>query len=244
MASSAAALAGYISLQASPIILTGGIATQVGGALPILALTEAGGLLGSALSGASGLSELLSAAALAAQLLSNGLPKTLFANFIVLPGSTLINNQFGMYPFANQAVAANAVIAEPLQVSVLMQVPATSSTGFALKLATMTALQNSLQQHNFSGGTYSVVTPSYIYTNCLLGPLSDASAGDDTQQQVSWRFDFTQPLVSLAAASQAQNSLMKQLTNGSPLSGISSYPGGLPVGNPSGVSSNLVPSLS
>jgi hypothetical protein len=244
MAASAASTAGYVALQASPIILTGGIATQLGGALPIVALTEAGGLLGSALSGASALSEILAGAALVSQIFANGLPKTLFANFIVLPGAGLINNQFGMYPFANQAVAANAVIAEPLPVSVLMQVPATKDTGFALKLATMTALQNSLQQHNFSGGTYSVVTPSYIYTNCLLGPLTDASAGDDTQQQVSWRFDFTQPLVTTAAASQAQNTLMRQLTNGSPISGISVYPGGLPVGNPSTVPSNLVPSLS
>ena len=64
------------ALQASPIILTGGIATQLGGALPIIALTEAGGLLGSALSGASALSEILAGAALVSQIFANVLPKT------------------------------------------------------------------------------------------------------------------------------------------------------------------------
>src|SRR6185437_4986996 len=140
--------------------------------------------------------------------------------------------------------AANAVISQPLSVSVLMVVPATPTTGFAAKLATMTALQSSLKQHNLTGGTYSVITPSYIYTNCLLSALADASTDDDTQQQVSWRFDFIQPLVSIASTQQAQNSLMQQLTNGSPISGISTPATGLPVGNPAGVASSLVPSLS
>jgi len=244
MSTSAAQMATQVALQASPIILTGGIAAQLG-VLPIIALTEAGGLLGTALSGGNALELLIGGAAALDSLLS-GLPSlsNLFANFIVLPGATIADNQFGMYPFANQAVAANAVISQPLSVSVLMTVPATPTNGFAVKLATMTALQSSLKQHNFTGGTYSVITPSYIYTNCLLSALADASDGQDTQQQVSWRFDFIQPLVSLASAKQAQNSLMRQLTNGSPISGFSSPAAGLPVGNPAALASNLVPSLS
>lgn len=242
--SSAAKTVEQSALQFSPIILTGGIATQVGGALPIMALTEAGGLLGTALSGGSALSLLVGGTAALASIASGALSQPPFANFIVLPGATIADNQFGMYPFANQTVAANAVISQPLSVSVLMIVPATPTYGFAAKLATMTALQSSLKQHNFTGGTYSVITPSYIYTNCLLSALADASDGQDTQQQVSWRFDFIQPLVSLASAQQAQNSLMRQLTNGSPISGISTPAAGLPVGNPAGVASNLVPSLS
>ena len=244
MSASAAQLATQVAVQASPIILTGGIASKIG-ALPIMALTEAGGLLGTALSGGSALSLLAGGAAALDSLLS-GVPSlsNLFANFIVLPGATIADNQFGMYPFANQAVAANAVISQPLSVSVLLVVPATPTHGFAVKLATMTALQSSLKQHNFTGGTYSIITPSYIYTNCLLSALADASGGEDTQQQVSWRFDFIQPLVTLAGALQAQNSLMQQLTNGSPIPGLSTPAAGLPVGNPASLATNLVPSLS
>lgn len=233
MSASAAQIAGQLAFQCSPIILTGGIATQVGGALPIIALTEASGLVGSALTGASAVTQILEGITVAGSLLTGGLPSLgkLFANYIVLPGGTMIANQIGMYPFANQAVAANAIIAQPLQISVMMRVPATAYHGFGVKLATMTALQSSLQQHGFAGGTYSVISPSYIYTDCLLTAMEDIGE-DDTQQQHSWRLDFVQPLVSIAAAAQAQNALMKQLSNGSPgLTPVTSTPG-LPTFNP------------
>lgn len=232
MSASAAQIAGQLAFQCSPIILTNGVATQVGGALPIIALTEGAGLLGSMLTGAGAVTQLLESAAIIGSLLSE-LPSlsNLFANYIVLPGGTMISNQIGMYPFANQAVAANAIITQPLQISVIMRVPATPSHGFAVKLATMTALQSSLQQHNLSGGTYSVISPSYIYTDCLLTSMEDVGQ-DDTQQQHSWRLDFVQPLVSVAAAQQAQNALMKQLSNGSQgLTPVTSTPG-LPTSNP------------
>jgi hypothetical protein len=233
MSASAAQIGASLALQYSPVILTNGIATQIGGYLPIIALTEGAGLLGSVLTGSGAVTQLLEGAAIVGSLLNGGLPslQNLFASYIVLPGGTMISNQVGMYPFANQAVAANAIIAQPLQISVMMRVPATASHGFAVKLATMTALQSSLQQHSFSGGTYSVISPSYIYTDCLLTAMEDVGE-DDTQQQHSWRLDFVKPLVTISAAQQAQNSLMKQLTNGSKgLTALTSTPG-LPTSNP------------
>lgn len=228
MSIGAAQILGQLTLQASPIVLTRGIATAMGGALPIIAITEGANFLDTLLSGGNPID------------LDN-----VFANYIVLPGATLAENQVGMYPFANQAVAANAIIAQPLAVSMLMRVPAKGNWGFAVKLATMTALQKTLQQHSLSGGTYTVITPSYIYSDCLLTSFADASGDDDTQQQVSWRLDFIQPLVSKAAAAQALNGLMRQLANGSKISGTPTWSGyGLQVGNPASLlTSGLAPSI-
>lgn len=223
--SSAGQLLGQLVYQASPIVLTRGIATAMGGALPIVALTEGANFIAGALTGSNPVSL-----------------DTLFANFVALSGGTLAQNEVGMYPFANQAVAVNAIIAQPLSISLLMRVPATSRYGFASKLALMTALQKILNQHSLSGGTYSVITPAYIYTDCLLTNMSDAGE-EQTQQQHSYRLDFIQPLVSLQAAQNAQNGLMQQLTAGSQLTGTPAWSGySLTVGNPTSVlTTGLVP---
>ena len=207
-----------LAFQISPIILTGGIATNLGGALPIVALTEGANFVISLLEGGASIE------------LDN-----FFASYLPLPGASLINNQVALYPFANQSVAANAIIAQPLNVSMLMRCPAgRNSGGYPLKLATMTALQNSLSQHNGMGGTYSIVTPSFIYTYCIMTGMRDASGGDSKQSQYDWQLDFMQPLVSIQSAQTALNGLMQKLTDGTPISGTPSWtPAGLAVGNPS-----------
>ncbi|MHB8817015.1 MAG: hypothetical protein ACYDAE_27640 [Steroidobacteraceae bacterium] len=219
-------LAGQLAYQASPIILTRGIATAMGGALPIIALTEGANFIATLLSGGNPVD-----------------PDSFFANYIVLPEGTLQQNQVSTYPMANQLVAANGIISQPLTISMLMRVPAKGNFGFALKLATMTALQKSLSQHSLSGGTYSVVTPSYVYSDCLLTSFADASDMDDTQQQHTWRLDFIQPLVSKSGVAAALNGLMQKLSNGTPVSGTPSWSGyGLAVGNPTSLLSGaLVP---
>jgi hypothetical protein len=215
--------------QISPIVLTGGIATSLGGALPIVALTEGANFVTSLLSGGENI-----------QL------DGFFANYQPLPGATLVNNQVATYPFANQAVAANAIIAQPLSISMLMHCPAsTSSGGYPLKLVTMMALQASLAQHNNLGGLYSIVTPSYIYTNCIMVRMTDVTGGESKQAQYAWQLDFVQPLVTTQAAQQAQNSLMQTLTNGTPPSGgqPSWTIAGLSVNNPTSLlTSSLTPS--
>src|SRR5271169_111903 len=87
-----------------------------------------------------------------------------FANFIPMPGATLVDNQIATYPFANQSVAANALIPQPLQISMKMVVPVRDPGGYWLKQAIMLSLQSSLQTHNTHGGTYTIATPSYFYT--------------------------------------------------------------------------------
>jgi hypothetical protein len=195
-----------LGYQISPIILTGGIATDIGGILPIVALTEGvSGILG---------------------LLGGNIPTSLddfFANFMVLPGGTLIEQDLGRYPFANQATAANAVITEPLTLSVRMDCPANNNGGYVAKLAVLTALQAALSAHNAAGGLYTVATPSFIYENLLMRRLSDISGAGSKQVQYQWQFDFEQPLVTLQAAQQLYSSLINKITGGMQMPGIPSW---------------------
>lgn len=211
--------AGYealkLALTVSPIVLTRGLAQSLGGALPVVAITEGANFIDN--------------------LLTSGAPPTLdnfFAHYQPMVGGTLIANDVGMYPFANQAVAANAVIAQPLNISLRMIVPARGTYGYAVKLATMGALKKTLDQHVFLGGTFSVITASYVYTDCLLTALQDISGGQSAQDQYEWEWAFVKPLVTSQDADTAHNALMQKVKGGLPLTGqVSTSLGGLIVGN-------------
>lgn len=185
-----------------------------GGVLPIIVITQALSFVEGLLSGAEDLDL-----------------DDFFANFHPLPGSKLASNQFGQFPFANQAVAANARIAQPFTISMRMICPARDEAGYALKLATMTALQAALAQHDSLGGTYTIATPSYFYTNCVLLEMTDTSAGDSQQAQNTYQLDFWQPLLTLTSAQQAQNNLMSQITNGTAINGTPAWSGLSPTVN-------------
>ena len=192
-----------VAYQISPVILTGGLAQNVpGGMIPIISLTQAQdydlGLLSSS---------------------SNIDPDDFFASFTPMPGSTLVENAVATYPFANARVAANAIVTQPLRISLLMQVPVRKPGGYADKQQVMTSLKSSLDQHNLAGGTYTVATPSYTYVNCLLTALRDVGGAESKQAQIVWQMDFMQPLLTAADAQAAQNSLMTKISNGTAVSG-------------------------
>lgn len=196
-----------LGFQISPIILTGGTASLMpGGMLPVL----------------QALSIVFAGT-------DSGLENA-FANFRPLPGSTLIEQKIGNYTFANQAVAANAVIADPLTISMLMEIHVRQAGGYALKLATMTALQAMFSQHNASGGTYTIATPAFFYTDCVMTRMVDASDGSK-QAQNSYQLEFVKPLLSLTQAAQAYNASMgkigSELPSDGSLSGV-----GQSVGSP------------
>lgn len=220
-----------LTFQLSPIILTGGIAANVpGGMLPIISLTEGESFDTGILS--SGSSDLD--------------PEDFFANFQPLPGATLIDVDVATYPFANNAVAANAIINNPFTISLLMICPARSDGGYADKLSTITSLQASLSQHINSGGTFTVATPSYYYTNCLMTKFIEASSGQSKQPQDAWQLDFFQPLLTLDQAAQSYNSLMNKIASGTPIQGQPSY-SGLPatVGQPPSLAApSVIPAAS
>lgn len=195
--------------------------------------------------------------------LSNSLNNT-FADYVVVPGGTLINNTIGMYPMLNQQVAANAIIAQPLTISIRMIVPVKTPVtlagtlnlpligtptvpltgGYATKLAQMTAIVTTLTQHNNLGGLYSILTPAYPYTNLIMTSMRDVSSKGPTQPQIEYQFDFVKPLVTVQQAQNSLNGLMSKLTNGTAISGTPTWtPAGLPVGNPTSLlTSSLVPS--
>ena len=191
-----------LEFQISPIVMTGGIAANIlGGALPVLSLSNAISFVGGLLtpgSDAIGLDDY-------------------FAYFQPLPGGTLIDQQIGMYPFANQAVAANAVIQQPLTISMLMVCPAGRGGGYASKSAMMQSLQASFYSHNTSGGLYTILTPSFPYVDCVMTAMTDVSSGQTKQVQNAYKLDFLKPLVTLAAAAGAQNALMSQISSGMPV---------------------------
>lgn len=187
-----------LAYRISPIILQGGIAqkTEVN-ALPIIALTESISFVNGIISGDS-------------------LPNldNFFAHFSVQPGGTLINNTIGMYPFANQTVAANAIIQNPLNVSLVMHCPMRGPGAAVTKLSSLMALQAALELHNTMGGTYAIATPGYLYTNMVMQSFRDVSRNPDTQPQAQFQIDFMRPLTQESQAQQVQSTLMKKLSGG------------------------------
>lgn len=177
--------------QVSPIIMTnglvssfvnsfgnllnlgpGGVAQLQSIGVPISALTEIGALN-----------------------LSNGTPDQAFANYRPLPGGTLLKYQIAEYPFYNQQIAANASIQQPNNISLLMYCPANKNTNTTLKLGIMSAVKATVESHVQSGGTFTVLTPSQIYTDCLLTGITDVSTEATNQAQWAYQWDFVQPLL-------------------------------------------------
>ena len=199
-----------LAYQVSPIIFSGGLFSQtLGGLMPIMQLVSG------VLADVTGDSSL-----------------TPQVRYVPLPGSTAISNQIATYPFANVNVAANAVIRNPKQVSLLMIAPVNSIGGYLMKQAIFTALQNTFDQHNQQGGTYHIMTPSFLFTDCVMAGMEDVTQGDGTQQQIEWRLDFLQPLVTQQQATQAFNGLMGQIAGGQQITSAAWSGPGVAVGSP------------
>jgi hypothetical protein len=209
--------------EISPIFLTGGIAATIGSAAGSAFGGSIGAGVSSVIGGALPLIAFTEGVDFLAAALAGGLPSSPFARFTVIPSGKLISQQIAHYPFANQAVAANAVITEPLTVSVRMDCPAAEPGAYVSKLAVMTALQAALSAHNASGGLYTVLTPSFPYVNLIMTAFTDISGSGSNQVQYQWQFDFEQPLVTLAAAQQAYSSLLNKFSGGTQITGMPSW---------------------
>ena len=185
--------------QINPILLIGGIAVgQPGNTMPITNLYG--------------------------QQLSTSNTGDVFARFLPLQGGQLINQAIGTFPFANQQVAANATIQQPLTLSLLMIAPVNTAGGYFTKQAFFLSLQKSLYLHNTSGGLYNVNTPAYLYQNMIMTAMTDITNDDGKQKQIEWQLDFVQPLVTIQDAQTAQSALFQKITNGTKLT-TTSYSG-------------------
>ncbi|MHB8914734.1 MAG: hypothetical protein ACYC4K_02855 [Thiobacillus sp.] len=193
-----------LAFQVSPIIFTGGEFTFP---MPVI------GLIGQL-------------AALAQGAATGGVSiDDFYARYLPLPGGTVINNAIGTYPFANQQVAANAIIEQPKNISLMMVSPVRDVGGYLTKMAVFTALQTSFQNHNRSGGTYTILTPAFIYTDCIMPAMTDITGGDTKQQQVRWQLDFVKPLVSISDANAAFSNQLNMIAGGGKLT--TSAPSGI-----------------
>ncbi len=185
-----------LAFQVSPIILVGGIASgTLDGMMPLLDILGAG-LVNGLLSGSASASDFP-------------------AVFLPIPGGTLIANQIGEYPFANQTVAANAVIQDPLNISLEMIAPVKSTAGYMTKTVFYLALQKTFESHNAAGGLYHVMTPAFPYFNCVMVGMSDITDnGDEKQRQIRWQLDFRKPLVTKQQASKTLSAAMSKFSSG------------------------------
>ncbi|MGC9216170.1 hypothetical protein [Acidithiobacillus sp.] len=197
-----------LAFQVSPIALTGGIASEIpGGAIPIALL------LGSLLGFVQG------------AITTGGLTLQDFPwRFIPQSGTQVLSQSLGEYPFANRQIAANATIENPLNITYKLINPVNTDGGYITKLPMFTSLRESLNTHNNSGGTYTIIMPSLILKDCVLLDMTDSTSGDK-QQQIEWTMNFRKPLISIASGQQAFNGLMGIIENagmatGSAWSGI------------------------
>ena len=189
-----------LAFEISPILLCDGLAASIpGGVLPIAVITEGIGI-------ANGL------------LLGNGFNlDQLSTRFYPSAGTTLVVQDVAQYPFLNQATAANAVIQKPNRVVMEMKRPAsTTNGGYVSKGLTFMALKTALDKHNQLGGTYTVLTPAFIYTGCLLQTFTDVSGFSDQNKQVqhTWSLEFIQPLLYVSQLDSVMNGLMKKISSG------------------------------
>lgn len=201
-----------LSYQKTPIVLSGGVAGAPGNLLPLIAITQAqdytNGVLGNAQLG----------------------PNDFLFDFYPMPGATLGEFQLGQYPFANQTVAGNAIITEPLRISMMMVASVRNAGGYAQKASVFPSLRSSINQHAQLGGTYNIATPSFIYQNCILLSLRDISSGDPMRPQDRWQWDFIQPLLTLEDGQQYLNSYTQKAQAGLPQTTNAS--GGIPQSGP------------
>ena len=179
------------AFEIAPIWLVGGLADYIGGYAPVTLLTEILDIPG----------------------IENG---EFFAHYKPLPGGTLTKWQVAEYPFANFATAANAVVQQPLDISMLMVCPAQTRGGLILKTAILTALQFGIEKHISTGGTFTVLTPGLIYPNCLLTSIRDISPPSDKQVQYMFQWDFVKPLITASQSQSVLGTLMNKVSNGLP----------------------------
>lgn len=164
-----------------------------------------------------------------------------FATFRPLPGASLLKSQCAEYPMANQAVAGNAIIQLPTNLSMQMVCPATASgVAYENKSSVIQALIATLTQHQSMGGVYDIYTPAFPYTNGILTDFRDVTDANIKQAQAMFELDFYFPLITVAAAQVAQGSLYQAITAGTPIVGQPSFSTGATSTTPTSLTPSTV----
>jgi hypothetical protein len=138
-----------------------------------------------------------------------------FGYFSFVNGGTFMQNSVAQYPFANQYTAANAIIRQPNNISLLMTCPASANMPLDRRQSIFQSLMSSLNRHIALGGMFVIYTPMAIMDNCLFLSGRDASSGDNAMLQNGIIFDFQQPqIMTDEDAQKATNATMSKINNG------------------------------
>lgn len=138
-----------------------------------------------------------------------------FAHFKVVGGGSLMQNTVAAYPVANMATAGNAVVQQPTAVSVQMYCPANASYTTNIRGIILKNLIDQLNLHIRKGGLFVVYTPMFVFDNCLLVGIRDASEGSVPELQNSLIFDFQKPMImTLDDVEGAKNDAMGKIGKG------------------------------
>lgn len=194
----------------SPIILRGGIADFQGGYMPIIELTEFLNVL----------------EAIRNTVLTGSPLKDMYGAFQVQGGTSLLQYASGEYPFQNAATAVNYQMKMPNQIVFEMLTPFKKSMDLFNQLPVMTVLIQALERHRALGGYYMLLTPSKIYTSCILESITQADYDVGSQLQMAWMWAFKEPLLTEEAAEKAYNDTMDKIANKLPNS-VSDFFSGL-----------------
>lgn len=150
------------------------------------------------------------------------------AAFTPMAGTTLVQQDLCNLNFYNQVTAVNATVRKPNRVVMQMIRPAsTEDGGYTTKGMTFTALKMALDMHNQYGGCYTVLTPSFIYTRCLMRSFIDTSGFSEQNKQVqhTWQIEFEQPLSSVEQTVKTLASVLDKFDKGMPSDGPLSWSG-------------------
>ena len=193
----AARLTYQLAFEYSPILLQGGnYKNTPGGYYPII------GLYGQL-------------AAFGQGALTNGFSTAnFFARYYPLPGGTTVNFKYSEYPYANQQIAANSAVKQALEISLLMIAPVNAKAGYLTKTLLMQSFITSLQNHVLAGGYFTILTPGYIYENCLLKGKTDVTPENDKQKQIMYQLDFYCPIITEGQTETTPNKVIKFLSSG------------------------------
>lgn len=138
-----------------------------------------------------------------------------FGYFSFTNGGTFMQNTVAQYPFANQYTAANSIVRQPNNISLLMTCPARSNMPIDKRQSIFQSLIASLDRHIALGGMFVVYTPMAIMQNCLLLAMRDSSTGENAVLQNGIIFDFTQPqIMTDEDAQKATNATMDKINKG------------------------------
>lgn len=130
--------------------------------------------------------------------------------------NTLINNSISQYPYANQTVAANALVTQSPSISMQMVCPPRGSGAMLAKILTIQSLISLLNKHCQLGGYFNIITPGQFYTKMLLTSVTDSSPDATSQPASQYTFQFTRPLTQKNEAAQKMSTLMTKASDGMP----------------------------